>query len=172
MRSVLLVSLITLLTPLATAKGVYQEPEEFVAEAFAGQPPESSRVIVKGKLSEQISAILGHRYRKIRIPYWQDEQRSVWILEEIGKELPITTGFVISQDATIETVKVLIFRESRGWEVRNEFFTRQFNGLSLDTEKYLNGRIDNVTGATLSVDAIKKLSRLALLLHQHIQSTP
>ena len=95
--------------------------------------------------------------------------RTVWILERIGKELPITAGFVIT-DNKIESFKVLVFRESRGWEIRNDFFTRQFDGGQLIEKNKLNHRIDNITGATLSVNAMKKLSRMALYLHQHVIS--
>ena len=166
MRTIV-ISLLFLITPLVAAKGVYQTPEDFIDIIFKGNPPESDRLIVKGELSKEIKAILGERYRKIRIPYWREGDRTVWILERIGKELPITAGFVVSNDK-IENFKVLIFRESRGWEIRNDFFTRQFDGAHLIKEKQLNQSIDNITGATLSVNAMKKLSRMALYLHQQV----
>ena len=119
MRSIS-IAFLFLIAPLVLAKGVYQEPEEFIDSSFNGSPPEAERLIVKGELSKQIKSILGERYRKIRIPYWRTGNRTVWILERIGKELPITAGFVIT-DNKIENFKVLIFRESRGWEIRNEF---------------------------------------------------
>lgn len=168
MRALILIILF-LITPLAFAKGVYLEPEEFIESTFNGSPPEAERVIVKGELSKEIKSILGERYRKIRIPFWREGNRTVWILERIGKELPITAGFVIT-DNKIENFKVLIFRESRGWEIRNDFFTRQFDGGKLIEKNKLNHRIDNITGATLSVNAMKKLSRMALYLHQHVIS--
>ena len=168
MRTAALIFLL-LLTPLVTAKGVYQTPEDFIHSIFHGSPPESQRVIVKGDLSKAIKSILGERYRKIRIPYWRDGNRTVWILERIGKELPITSGFVVSGNK-IENFKVLIFRESRGWEIRNDFFTRQFTGAHLESDQTLNQNIDNITGATLSVNAMKKLSRMALYLHQYVTS--
>lgn len=164
-----LVLFLILLTPLATAKGVYQTPEDFINEVFNNNPPTAERVIVKGDITENIKSILDQRYKKIRIPYWRDGNRTVWILERIGKELPITAGFVISNNK-IENFKVLVFRESRGWEIRNDFFTRQFNGGHLVEKNKLNQSIDNITGATLSVNAMKKLSRMALYLHQHVTS--
>lgn len=164
---ILVIILLILITPLAYAKGVYQSPEEFISGIFAGNPPKAERVIVKGEISKNIKSILNNRYSKIRIPYWRDGDRTVWILEKIGKELPITAGFVISNNQ-VEKFKVLIFRESRGWEIRNDFFTRQFKGAQLVSGQKLNQNIDNITGATLSVNAMKKLSRMALYLHQHV----
>ena len=168
MPAVLLIVLF-LVTPLAQAKGVYQSPEDFINEVFNNNPPEPERVIVKGEITKGIKSILNQRYSKIRIPYWQDNDKTVWILERIGKELPITAAFVISNNK-VEQFRVLIFRESRGWEIRNDFFTRQFDGAHLKPNNKLSHRIDNITGATLSVNAMKKLSRMALYLHQHVTS--
>jgi hypothetical protein len=46
--------------------------------------------------------------------------------------------------------------------VRHDFFTNQFKGLTLDDQNNLNGRIDGISGATLSVNALRNLARLAL----------
>ncbi|MBT8117818.1 MAG: FMN-binding protein, partial [Gammaproteobacteria bacterium] len=90
-----------------------------------------------------------------------------WILEEIGKERPITTGLVINEQG-IERLRVLVFRESRGWEVKHPFFTDQFPGIQLTAGRELDGPIDGVSGATLSVRALKKLARLALYFHRQV----
>ena len=167
-KQTIFVSLIALATfNLVSAKGVYLEPEAFLSNVFDQATPEASRLLVKGNVKKDIKNILGHRYKSIRIPYWQKGGRTVWILEEIGKELPITAAFAIS-DNKIEDFKVLIFRESRGWEIRHDFFTEQFYGAHLLPKKKLSHHIDNITGATMSVDAMKKLSRMALYLHEHV----
>jgi hypothetical protein len=62
---------------------------------------------------------------------------------------------------------VLIFRESRGWEVRHDFFTDQFKGVTLNDDRELDLPIDNISGATLSVRALTRLARLALYLHNN-----
>ncbi len=149
------------------ADSVYLQPEEFISQSFAGEPPSPSVMYLKGSLRTQIKSILGHNYSKIRIRYWMKGERSVWILEEIGKERPITTGIVVNGEG-IERVKILIFRESRGWEVRHDFFTDQYTQAGLGSDHELDTQIDNITGATLSVRAVNKLTRMALLLHQHV----
>ena len=68
----------------------------------------------------------------------------------------------------IKLVRILEFRESRGWEVRYPFFTEQFAGVNLTPEYQLGKRIDGVTGATLSVRAVKKIAALALYLHSQV----
>ncbi len=156
-----------LITCNANAGGVYQEPDAFVAETFNDQPPKPKVLWLKKDLKADIETILQHKYKGFRVRYWQQDQRTAWILEEIGKEKPITTGLVID-NGRIEKVRILIFRESRGWEVRHDFFTRQFENVGLASGNRLDGEIDNVSGATLSVRAVSKLARIALLLHDKV----
>ncbi len=151
---------------VTAAESVYQAPEDFLVTTF-GTTPEPQRITLSGDLGKKVKKILGHRYKKIRIPYWQDGCRSAWILEEIGKERYITTGFVINSQG-LEKVKVLIFRESRGWEVKHDYFGKQFIHAKLTKKHKLDKRIDNISGATLSVNAVTNISRMALLLHEQV----
>ena len=153
---------------VAVAGGVYQEPADFIIEVFDNDPPKADVLWLNKDLKAQIVKILDHKYNGLRVRYWQKEKRSAWILEEIGKEKQITAGIVIN-NSRIEQVKVLVFRESRGWEVRHDFFTDQFKQAGIDEDNRLDKSIDNISGATLSVRAIKKLATIALLLDQHIQ---
>ena len=93
--------------------------------------------------------------------------RSAWILDEIGKELPITIGVAVA-DGAIDNVRVLEFRESRGWEVRYPFFTDQFSNARLGSGQRLDRKIDGISGATLSVRAVTRIASIALLLHDQI----
>jgi hypothetical protein len=113
-------------------------------------------------LKKRAEAILDHPYQGLRVRYWQSGQRTVWILDEIGKEQPITTGIII-ENGKILSVDVLAYRESRGAEVQQLFFTRQFQGLTLMSTDKLSKKIDGITGATLSVWALQKVARLALM---------
>ena len=64
----------------------------------------------------------------------------------------------------MERVRVLVFRESRGAEVHREAFVRQFDDAQLEDGRKLNRPIDGITGATLSVWALTRQVKLALLL--------
>ena len=152
------------------AGGVYQKPDDFINQVFNGTPPKVNVLWLNKELKTQMAEILSHNYRGLRIRYWQQSQshKSVWILDEVGKEKPITAGIVVN-NGKIEFIKILVFRESRGWEVRHAFFTDQFKQAELQEDKQLNTGIDNISGATLSVRAVKKLARIALLLDKHIQ---
>lgn len=141
---------------------VYQTPEAFLAEVFGTTPPKTSVLWIPPALQSAATGILGHPPRQLRQRYWADGGRSVWILEEIGKEEPITAGFVV-RDGKIELARVLIYRESRGMEVRHPAFLRQFLGAALGGEGRLDHRVDGISGATLSVTAMERMARLALL---------
>jgi hypothetical protein len=152
--------------PTAFALDVYQEPQAFVREVFDGEV--EPRVLwITPELRPAIREIMGHDLDVMRVRYWLREGRVAWVLEEVGKERLITAGVVVSH-GKIERIKTLIYRESRGSEVRYPFFTDQFKGAALTPEKQLNKSIDGISGATLSVRALTKISRLALYLTQRI----
>lgn len=165
---VCLAILLSLLSGNSFAKGTYQLPEEFISEAFKQQPPEPEVSWIKGDLAKQIETILQHKYKGKRTRYWKKAERSVWVLEEVGKKKLITVGIIIDKNK-ISQIKVLVFRETRGWEVRYPFFTKQFDQLTLKNDNTLSKTIDGISGATLSVRALRKLARIALLLNNNIQ---
>lgn len=151
------------------ARGVNQTNEDFIAETFADKVPKSKVVWLKEDLRPAIANILGHEYAGLRIRYWQQAQRTAWILEEIGKESPITFGVVVNKDK-VEQVKVLAYRESRGGEIQQRAFTRQYANAELSEQK-LDRHIDGISGATLSVRAMTSVVTLALYLTQFINQT-
>ncbi len=176
LRNFIAAALLALACSSLLARGVYQEPEDFLAESFAGGVPEAEVIWLTAERKAVITELLGHSYPTLRVRYWRRDQRSAWVLEEIGKEQPITVGLVVNQ-GQLERIKVLVFRESRGWEVRHAFFTDQFRDARLDAERQLDRRIDGVSGATLSVRAMKKMATLALYLDaetraQHVPTPP
>ena len=162
--------LLNISTNLALANESDIQPETFVNTAFNNTPPPASLIWLTGDIKAAVKQILGHPYHKLRIKYWRKNQRTVWILDEIGKEKFITTGIIINANKQIETVQVLSFRETRGWEVKQNFFTQQFQNVALTAKTQLNKNIDGITGATLSVHALKAQARMALYLHENSQT--
>lgn len=148
-------------TPLLAEE--YMSQDAFLVEAFTASAPEASRLWLSKDQKAEIKKLLGHEYNGLRVRYWKRDQRTAWILEEVGKEQPITIGVSVVA-GRIERVHVLAFRESRGWEVRHGFFTDQFKNAALLPSRELDRTIDGITGATLSVRAVKKVARLALYL--------
>lgn len=146
----------------------YQSQEDFVQEAFSDNPPKPKSFWIQKQLKQPVSEILQHSPGFLRTRYWMRDDKSVWIMNETGKTQPITIGIIID-NGKISLLKVLAFRESRGWEVKHDFFTDQFKQATLDKNLNLDKPIDGISGATLSVRALTKIAKLALFFDQQIR---
>ncbi|TAA41043.1 FMN-binding protein [Corallincola spongiicola] len=153
--------------PAQAKEEIYKTADQFLAEAFDGDVPKTKVLWLKRDVKALSKEILDHAYPALRIRYWMRDDQSVWILEEIGKERPITMGMVVKGDE-IRYSEILAYRESRGWEVRYPQFMAQYAGATLTEEKKLDRHIDGITGATLSVQAVTRIARLALVFHRHV----
>lgn len=156
------IGILTLAPGMTTAaEQPYLEPADFIAAAFPGAAPHVRVLWVTPDIRAEVVRILGHEPAQLRQKYWTDGQKTVWIFDEIGKEDAITAGFVV-KDGHIEQARVLVYRESRGGEIRYPSFVAQFQGVALGEGQYLNKHIDGIAGATLSVNAMVRMSREAL----------
>ena len=135
----------------------------FLSETFNGNVPKKQRLIVKGEAKDQIKSIMGNKYKKRLFSYWQNDTQQVWILNSIGKYKPITAAFSI-QNCSVKSAHVLVYREQHGYEIKYPFFLTQFNDAKIDSTLKLNTKIDNISAATLSVNSMKRMAKMALLL--------
>jgi len=129
---------------------------------------------------KEIKNILNHKYPKLRLRYETSQKitqntgtdsplnhTTVWFLDEIGKERPISFAVAVKNNR-IRAIRVLEFRESRGYEIKLPAFAQQFKQIGVDQNGRLDHNIDGITGATMSVRAMKKISRVALMLHKKV----
>ncbi len=144
------------------ASKVYQKPSEFVKSAL-GSVPKTQAIRLTAHQQRAVKAILGKNYKTRSVRHWTKGDKTAFILEEIGKTEYITTGFVVKK-GQIESVKVLVYRESHGGEVARKSFTNQLRKTSLQRNRRISRKPRNIAGATLSVRAMTKLARLALYL--------
>lgn len=149
----------------------YLSHDEFLDQAYAGKTPAWKMLRLTPALRNNVEQVLGHPYQGARLRYWVDGNRTAWIVDEVGKELPITIGVVVDSNR-IEQIKILVYREERGGEVHQDFFTRQFQQVTLAASGQLSAPIDGITGATLSVNAVTRVAQLVLMLHQQVMSRP
>lgn len=166
LKKLLLIILLIGFSSLQAAE--YQSTEDFLSQVFSGTPPKPKLLWLKKDIQKQATEILKHKPGFLRSRYWQTDQQSVWIINEIGKTKPITIAVVI-KDKKIVLLKVLAFRESRGWEVKHDFFTDQFKQNGLNADLTLTQPIDGISGATLSVRALTKAAQLALYFNSLVQ---
>ncbi|MDX2371045.1 MAG: FMN-binding protein [Colwellia sp.] len=152
------------------AKGVYQTPAEFISQSIVGEKAQAKVLWLTKEDKAVVAKILQHKFNRMRIRYWLAGNETIWILNEIGKEKPITIGVHIKNNQ-INHFKVLTFRESRGDEVRHEFFSQQFINATLNDDNGLSQSVDGITGATLSVRATTKVARLALWLNAKVTTS-
>ncbi|MCK4842125.1 MAG: FMN-binding protein [Methylococcales bacterium] len=166
LKNTLFLLLLTFTVP--TYAEEYQKTNDFLQQIFSGEVPKAEVLWLTKELKKTVIEILKHKPNFLRTRYWQTAEKSVWIINETGKTKPITIAIVITGNKIV-LLKVLAFRESRGWEVKHDFFTDQFKQISLTPELQLNQAIDGISGATLSVRALTKVAQLALLFNQKIQ---
>jgi|SRR5579863_762771 len=85
-------------------------------------------------------------------------------LDVIGKEQPISFLAGVDPSGKLKGLEVLIYRESRGSEIRSARFMRQFVGASVTAPLQLGQDVQAVSGATLSSRAAAFAVKKALAL--------
>jgi len=123
---------------------------------------------------EALRALLGRHVRDSAFVYFDvfaqgRRAGTAVIAEERGKYRPITFMAGVDTALRIVDARVLVYRESRGGEVQRTRFLKQYPGKSLSDPIRINRDIINITGATISVNAlnagIRKVLAVAALLH-------
>ena len=148
----------------ASSEDVLLSKEEFLNTAFSEEIPRRKGLRFKGEVKEIAQEIMGSNFKKIRMKYWRQDDKTAWILERIGKVKLITAGFIV-ENCRISSIHVLVYRETHGWEVKYPSFRDQFVGINMLAGFKLDKRIDGIAGATLSVNSMEKMARLALAMN-------
>lgn len=136
--------------------------DDYVGSRFAAPPP-AATLAMTGTVAANAREILGHAPLVAEVRYWTAEGQTVWILDGRHKTGLYLAGFAV-QDGRLIDSQVLEYRARHGQGVRDRSFTRQFAGAALNEGRQLDRRIDGITGATISVNSMKNLARLALYL--------
>jgi FMN-binding domain len=152
-------------SPFSLRAETYLTQEQFIQNVFGSNVAKLETLWMTKEVAKQADKILGHAPKQLRQRYYKNGLQTAWILDEIGKEEPITAGFVVENGKIVQT-NILAYRESRGWEVRHANFLKQYQGVGLLPDNFLNKNIDGISGATLSVRAMGKMARLALYFDQ------
>ncbi|MEE2657723.1 MAG: FMN-binding protein [Candidatus Latescibacterota bacterium] len=154
---------------------VYLHPQEALAKLF----PHAEAFIREAHF---ISEELRTRTQKCLGQRFADDSLAVYIAasadhsllgyavmgEEIGKYRPITYAVAMTPGFRVTGAAILVYRESRGSEVRRSRFLRQYVGKDLSDPIRINRDIVNISGATLSVRALNFGVRKTLALTEQI----
>jgi len=155
---------------------VLQSEEAALAEIFAEADSAQERsILIDSVMRVALKARLGWIIRDSVVDYLDvfahgTRVGMAIVAEEQGKYRPIT--FIAGIDTTLRVadVRVLIYRESRGGEVRHTRFLKQYRGKSLENPIRINRDIINITGATISVNALNAGVRKALAIAEYVQA--
>ena len=151
------------MTPEEGRQHIFPNASEFVREVRHLSPA------AKGEWQQQV----GHPFAEDSLEVYKALDRAgallgyVMVSEEIGKFRPITFIVGVSTDFAVRGVAVLVYRESRGGEVRKSRFLRQYKNKGLSDPIRINRDIVNISGATLSVRSLNFGVRKLLALSSH-----
>jgi len=143
-------------------KAVFPEATSFLRKVIPSTP----------ELKEKIKQLMG----KTPTSIWEDSYITfvakkdetilgyAVIVEEIGKHRPITFIVGVGTDHKIKDAALMVYREAYGGEVRDRRFLQQYKGKQLKDPLLPYRDIQNISGATMSVEAIGRGSKKALAL--------
>ncbi|WP_342349836.1 FMN-binding protein [uncultured Nitrospira sp.] len=87
-----------------------------------------------------------------------------FVQHTIGKHKAMTYMVGVDPDGEVTNVEVLIYRESRGSEVRKKRFSYQYHGKTIEDPIRINRDVLNISGATMSVRSMSAGVKRALVL--------
>ena len=168
MKKFLLTIYLLTLSFSINAENVIMDKDDFLKQALGvSEVPFHKYIILKDDVAAGVKDILKDTYHLPAIKYYKNGNKVGFILEAIGKHEFITTGYVVENNK-ISDAKVLVYRENYGGEVAYDFFLNQIRGNSLKSKDKLTNRLKNISGATMSVNSMRKLSKLSLFLASKI----
>jgi len=139
----------------------FDEPDSLWSETWT--PGEDDVRRLERRLGWRVPDSTFTIYRAVR---GEDTMGYAIVGDEIGLYKPITFLVKISEARRVESVQVMVYRESRGGEVRRQRFLRQYKGKDEKSPIRINRDVIGVTGATLSVRALNAGVKKALAVVQ------
>ncbi len=171
----IITAFIILGTLSASAQGTYKPADrvfvktsDYVKSFFNGDTPKKATVWVIGDLRDNINEVINNaESTPVRYRYWREDNRTLWVLDSVARTMPITAGVVV-EDGKILDISVLTYRETRGHEVQSRVHRAQYYGAAITHNNSLDKPINGISGSTLSVISMKRMARIALLLHNDV----
>ena len=131
---------------------VYLSPDEALERAYPGAIRFDTHLLaVTDTLQERLheQGIRGFAGDSVAVYIARDSTDTplgyAAIGEEIGKYRPITFLVAVDLQLQVSSVAILVYRESRGAEVRRQRFLRQYRGKDGDDPIRINRDIINIT---------------------------
>jgi hypothetical protein len=158
----------------ARAEGVYFSTRELLADFFrTSKDVTYQKVEIAPEARARLVKRLGYAPARNTYTFFVASSAGhvdgyALIDEERGEHLPITFAVKLSPAGVVERQEVVCYRESRGDEVRDARFRRQFVGKSSRDPIAANLDIVAVSGATISSRAMAVGVRRAVILFEEL----
>ncbi len=155
------------LTPEEAAKLMFPKSERIRKEIISLQPEQKTL----------IQDLIGWQFPETSFECFIGETNGKsdgWALIQntIGKHKPMTYMVGINPQGEATNVEVLVYRESRGSEVRTKRFNYQYEGKNIHDPIRINRDIINITGATMSVRSMSAGVKRALVTVDQLYLKP
>ena len=142
------------------SKGISQEmirltpdKKRTVEERIGWHFPETEFAVYLGKTNDQVDG-----YAVVQ--------------NTIGKHKPMTYMVGVDPNGEVTNIEVLVYRESKGSEVRTKRFNAQYEGKTLDDPIRINKDIINISGATMSVRSLSAGVKRTLVMVDEMYLKP
>jgi hypothetical protein len=158
----------------ARADQVYFTPRELLADFFhASQSVTYKRLQLSDGDKTRLAHRLGYEPAKPTYTFYVAASGGrvdgyAFLDEEMGEHQPISFAVKLSPDGRVQRQEIVVYREPRGDEVRDERFRRQFVGKSAHDPIVANEDIVVVSGATISSRAMANGVKRAVVLFDEL----
>jgi Na+-translocating ferredoxin:NAD+ oxidoreductase RnfG subunit len=140
----------------------YLSVEQAQELIFPGAKLAPAFVTLTDAQRKQVAQVSGVNAPSAEIRAWRVASGGFFIVDAVvGKHELITYALGLSADGSVKQVEILDYRESYGYEIRNQNWRRQFVGKGVGDPLRLDQDINNISGATLScrhvTDGVRRL---------------
>jgi FMN-binding protein len=161
----LLMPAAVLAAPVCVYAAQYLTVEQAQRAIFPGAEFTPAFITISDAQRKEIERRTGVNVRVRDQRVWRVSTGGFFIVDEVvGKHELITYAMGLNSDGSVRQIEIMDYRESYGYEIRNEVWRRQFIGKRDGDALKLEVDILNISGATLScrhiTDGIKRLLAL------------
>jgi len=129
----------------------YLTVEQAQQAIFPGAKLTEAFLTLSDAQRQQIEKASGVNVPRKEVRVWRAPAGGIFVVDEvIGKHEFITYAVGLNADGGVKQIEVMDYRESYGYEIRNERWRRQFVGKTAADTLRLDEDIRNISGATLS----------------------
>jgi hypothetical protein len=157
---------------------VYLTPEDAAKLMFPESDHIRSEVIIITENQKQlIEERIGWHFPETTFDCFIGETKGkvdgwAFIQHTIGKHKPMTYMVGVDDQGEVFGIEVLVYRESRGSEVRKKRFNYQYEGKTAYDPIRINRDIINISGATMSVRSMSAGVKRVLVLAEEFYLKP